>query len=303
MELKQLEYFVRVAEMGGFTKAAAALSVAQPALSKQIRHLEVELRQNLLLRNGRGVSLTEEGTLLLAHARGILEQAERARQEVSDIKGSPIGKVVLGAPPAAGTSVIARLVAAFKTRFPRASLEIIEIKGWSIYEWLLLGRLDIGILYDPRPSPSIETTPLREEEIFLVSAAANSTLRKSDKVPVRELGKYPLILPSNPHTMRALMESAAFKAGFKLNVALQVEGASFTLELVKQGHGHTILPRHIVQESKQVHQLQVNAIVKPRLTRTLTVAVSAQRRVTYLTQETVKLIRHYFESGACRLAG
>src|SRR5262249_9209704 len=139
----------------------------------------------------------------------------------------------------------ANLVATFKTRFPRASLEIVEIKGWSIYEWLLLGRLDLGILYDPSPSPLIETVPLREEELFLVSAAKTRVLAKSAKVPVRELQRYPLILPSLPHTMRALLDAAAAKAGFKLDVAAQVEGAPFILELVRHGHGHTILPRHI----------------------------------------------------------
>ena len=99
MDLKQLEYFVRVAELGGFTKAAAVLSVAQPALSKQIRQLEVELQRNLLMRNGRGVSLTEEGAMLLSHAKGILEQVDRARQEIRDIQGLPIGKVIVAAPP------------------------------------------------------------------------------------------------------------------------------------------------------------------------------------------------------------
>src|ERR1700754_761233 len=105
MDIKQLEYFVRVAELGGFTKAAAVLAVAQPALSKQIRQLEVELQRNLLVRNGRGVSLTEEGAMLLSHAKGILEQVDRARQEIRDIQDLPIGKVVVAAPPAAGMAL------------------------------------------------------------------------------------------------------------------------------------------------------------------------------------------------------
>ena len=80
MDLKQLEYFIRVAELGSFTRAGArALDIAQPALSRQVRLLEVELRQNLLLRNGRGATPTEAGQLLLDHARGILHQVERAR--------------------------------------------------------------------------------------------------------------------------------------------------------------------------------------------------------------------------------
>ncbi|HRM54570.1 MAG TPA: LysR family transcriptional regulator, partial [Ottowia sp.] len=83
MDLKQLSYFVRVAELGSFTRAAAALGVAQPALSRQIRLLEVELRQNLLQRNGRGAVPTEAGALLLEHGRGILHQVARATDELA----------------------------------------------------------------------------------------------------------------------------------------------------------------------------------------------------------------------------
>src|SRR6188768_2216216 len=87
MDLKQLEYFVRVAELGSFTRAAIELDVAQPALSRQVRLLEVELRQNLLVRNGRGAVPTEAGKLLLDHSRGILHQVERAREELGRIRG------------------------------------------------------------------------------------------------------------------------------------------------------------------------------------------------------------------------
>ena len=75
MDLKQIESFVRVAELGSFTRAAAALGMPQPLLSRHVRQLEVELRQTFLWRNGRGVTLTEAGGVLLEHGRGILHQA------------------------------------------------------------------------------------------------------------------------------------------------------------------------------------------------------------------------------------
>src|ERR1700710_1561415 len=99
MDLKQLEYFIRVAELGSFTRAAIELQVAQPALSRQVRLLEVELRQNLLSRNGRGAIPTEAGQLLLAHGRGILHQVERAREELGRARGALVGRVALGLPP------------------------------------------------------------------------------------------------------------------------------------------------------------------------------------------------------------
>ena len=153
MDLRQLEYFVRVAELGSFTKASILLSVAQPALSKQVRRLEVELRQSLFNRNGRGIILTQEGALLLEHARGIIEQVERARYALSAIKESPVGKVVIATPPITGKALTAGLITTFRERFPKAALEIIEGKSRFIHEWLMMGRIDIGILYDPPASP------------------------------------------------------------------------------------------------------------------------------------------------------
>src|SRR3974390_126935 len=99
VDLKQLEYFVTVVDLGGFSRAARLLGIAQPAISRQIRGLEVELRQSLLLRNGRGAVPTEAGKRLVAHARSILQQAERARREGDEVKGAPVGHVVVGLPP------------------------------------------------------------------------------------------------------------------------------------------------------------------------------------------------------------
>ena len=95
MDLKQIESFVRVAEMGGFTRAAAVLGIAQPLLSRNVRQLEVELHQTFLLRNGRGVTLTEAGRVLLEHGRGILHQVALAREELGSVRGALAARVKL----------------------------------------------------------------------------------------------------------------------------------------------------------------------------------------------------------------
>jgi LysR family nitrogen assimilation transcriptional regulator len=298
MDLRQLEYFVRVAELGSFTKASILLSVAQPALSKQVRRLEVELRQTLFNRNGRGIILTQEGALLLEHARGIIEQVERARYALSAIKESPHGKVVIATPPITGKALTAGLITTFRERFPKAALEIIEGKSRFIHEWLMMGRIDIGILYDPPASPLLEIAPLMNHELSLFSLASKSPAAKSKPVQFRDLGKFPLILPGHPHTIRTLVETEAAKAGIKLNVVLEIDGASFILELVQLGHGYTILPDFSLQRSSFSRKLQLNEIVGPRLKRELKVAVSLQRPVTRLARETVKLIRQYLGPGS-----
>src|SRR5512133_1174511 len=163
MDLKQLEYFVRVAELGSFTRAALALNIAQPALSRQVRLLEVELRQNLLIRNGRGALPTEAGQLLLAHGRGILHQVERAREELGRVRGALAGRVAVGLPPSVAKVLAVPLIREFRQRMPEGTLSISEGLSAAMQESLANGRLDIAILYNAPPSPDTELTPLLEE--------------------------------------------------------------------------------------------------------------------------------------------
>lgn len=116
MDLRQLEYFVRVAELGSFTRAAIELDIAQPALSRQVRQLEVELRQTLLLRNGRGALPTEAGKLLLEHGRGILHQVQRARDELDRLRGGLHGRVAVGLPNSLARVLTVPLTRAFSRR-------------------------------------------------------------------------------------------------------------------------------------------------------------------------------------------
>src|SRR5512137_2280621 len=167
VDLKQLEYFLNVVDLGGFSRAARLLGVAQPAISRQVRSLEVELRQNLLVRNGRGATPTEAGKRLLAHARSILQQVERARREVDDVKGAPVGHVVIGLPPTLARVLTAPIVRESRRRFPRATVSIAEGLSTHIHEWVVVGRADVGVLYNPVPSPAVDLSPLLEEDLCL----------------------------------------------------------------------------------------------------------------------------------------
>ncbi|MDE2503398.1 MAG: LysR family transcriptional regulator, partial [Burkholderiales bacterium] len=172
MDIRQLTTFVQVADLGSFSRAATLLRVAQPALSRQVRALEVELHQTLFDRNGRGVTLTAGGQRLLAHARGILQQVERARQDMEDQRGAASGLVSIGLPPSIGRTLTAPLVEAFRARFPKAALTMVE--GLSTYtlEWLTQGRIDCAVVYNATPAAAIEIQPVLDEPLFLVSARA-----------------------------------------------------------------------------------------------------------------------------------
>jgi len=213
MELKQLKYFIHVAELGSVTRAATILSVPQPAISREIRQLEVELRQTLLVRTGRGVSTTEAGKLLLAHAQGILEQVERAREELDETKGAAVGQIAIGITPSVGLSLTVPLVSAFRERFPKARLKIISGMSAHIVEWLSTGRLDVGLVYNPVPNPEIETVPLVEDQLYLIGPARPGGPEAQEGIPLAELPNYPLIIPSRPHSVRMYVETRMANEG------------------------------------------------------------------------------------------
>jgi LysR family nitrogen assimilation transcriptional regulator len=289
MDLRQLDYFVHVADARSFSKAAQLLSIAQPALSRQIRSLEVELRQALFLRNGRGVTLTPAGSRLLAHARGILEQVERARGELDESRTAPVGRVAIGVPPSVGRVLSGPLVSAFRGQFPRADISIAEGLTVHILEWLTLGRIDVGIVYNPPASPNVELAPLLEQPLCLIAPESREK-RPPKSVRLQDLPKYPLIIPSRPHTIRMLVESRLSALGLKPVIALEIDGIRAILDLVQRGHGHAVLPRHALIEAGAAAKLAAKPIVSPALRSVIMVATSAQRPLTRMARETIALL-------------
>ena len=196
VNLKQLEYFVAVAELGSFSKAAVILNIAQPALSRQVRLLETDLHVTLLMRNGRGVVLTEAGKRLFDHSVGILQLMSRVREDIEASRDEPAGRIVVGLPPSMGRLLTLPLVEGFRRALPKARLAIVEGLTTHLAEWISTGRVDIGLLHNPEPQPVLEVTPVLEEPLGLVSLAE----KRGGKGAVRGAGKK--VSPRDTATLR-----------------------------------------------------------------------------------------------------
>ena len=300
MDLKQLEYFVRVAELGSFTRASIALDVAQPALSRQIRLLEVELRQNLLTRNGRGALPTEAGNLLLKHGRGILHQVELAREELGAVRGALAGRVSIGLPPSLSRLITVPLTRAFKQQLPQAHLTLTEGFSMLMCEGLRVGNIDIAVLYNAEHSPEVEMTTLHTEELVLISKTDPAFNQATDKVTIKaqktqktqkrqpitltEVAKLPLILPSRPNAFRILIEGEMNAIGHKPDITLEVDGLNAILSLVKEGMGHAVLPSYTLSNFDDPSPFKVRSITEPRIMSQL-MLVRASRRPSTETQK------------------
>ena len=293
MDLKQLEYFVHVAEFGSFTHASRYLSVAQPALSRQVRALEVELRQPLFERNGRGVTLTEAGKRLLAHSRGLLQQVERARLDLEQHRGAPAGRLVLGLPPSVSRTLTGPLVRACREQFPQATLSVVEGLSTYVLEWLAIGRVDCALVYNATPSAEVDLTPVLEERLYLVSARGKSRGAKLMGAPISlaDVAEHDLVIPSRPHAIRMLLEGALATEGRRAKVALEIESVPAMLDLVQHDAFHAVLSLNAIESSAHADALQVRPIVKPPLTATLWIATSAQRPRGPLLDAAMRLVK------------
>ena len=293
MDLKQLEYFVRVAELGSFTRASIALNVAQPALSRQVRLLEVELRQSLLARNGRGATPTEAGKLLLAHGRGILHQIERALEELGRVRGSLAGRVAIGLPPTLARVLTVPLTRAFRRELPDAQLSISEGLSAVMQEWLLNGRLDIAVLYNAQPAAGTEMVPLLDEDLLLVQARPPGLAEEPPPQPIalKEVARLPLVIPSRPNAIRMHVEAEMAGIGCRPLIALEIDGVSAILDLVADGAGCALLSRNAVSSSIKPSAFTMRPICQPPLRTRLSLVTSSLRPATLTQQATLELIQ------------
>ncbi len=299
MDFKQLEYFVRVAELGSFTRAAQALGVAQPALSRQVRQLELELRQHLLLRNGRGVTLTEAGQLLLDHGRGILHQVARAQEELGRVRGALSGRVAVGLPPSLARALAVPLTRAFRERLPQASLSISEGLSAAMQERLQQGGLDIALLYNAQPVPGLDIQPLHEEALFLVGPRPPGLAQEPPPGPISlaQVAQLALVIPSRPNAIRMHVEAQLAAINARPQVALEVDGVPAILDLVADGAGYAILPRNAVLSATSPGAFVTRAIEAPQLRIALFTAISALRPVTLTQATTRQLIAEILRQG------
>jgi LysR family nitrogen assimilation transcriptional regulator len=296
MDLKQLEAFVRVAELGSFTRAADAMDMPQPALSRQVRQLEVSLRVTLLHRNGRGALPTDAGQLLLEHARGILHQVARAREALDRARGSLSGQVAIGLPPTLARVLTVPLTRAFREQLPHARLAVTEGLSTAMTESLLNGRLDIALLYNAQPSAGLEITDLGQEELMCVTAGAAQAATRAACQPVsvielEALARQALVIPSRPNALRMHVEAALARHGLRPSIGLEIDGVAAILDLVADGAGAAVLSRSAVELSVRPQAYELQRIGAQGLHIPLYVAVSSLRPSTLTQQATLRLIQ------------
>ena len=239
VEIRNLEVFVWVAQMGGFNRAAAQLHVAQSALSRRIAVLEQEIGISLLVRSRKGVALTPAGTVLYEQAEDLLQRFQDIKAEMLSRSSEPRGMVRIGFAPSL-VEEGAKLLHLCHVRFPYIATRSSVAASTELNGMLLEGKLDVALFAATEADPQVMMRPLYSDNMFLCGPPGSVSGKNATWRNIQDL---PLILPCGPNSVRRLVESAAAKRNLRLRVAMEVNDASLILKLVACGTGFTILPR------------------------------------------------------------
>jgi LysR family cyn operon transcriptional activator len=289
MELRQLRYFLAVAECGNFTRGAEKVAISQPSLSVQIAALEEELGAPLFDRLGRHVALTEAGRLFRDHAQRVMRETELAAQSVRDLTGAEQGRLVVGALSTVNSYLIPPLVCRFKQRFPHVHLQVHAQPSSMIEEAVAANRLDLGLCLLPVTNDHLVMSRLFTETLVLVSPP--DVHLRAKRIPMRDLATLPLVLLPSDYCLRKMIESECAEAGVRPQVSVEMASPEGILEAVKQGAGMTILPELFVRHRIRGTGLRVIELYDPVPRHDVCVVSLARRHLGKAAQEFVRLCR------------
>lgn len=242
MDIRQLRYFMAVAGLENFSRAAQQLYIAQPALSRSMRALEEELGVRLFERHLRGATLTPEGRALMDRAKALLRNFDQIKSDIQDKQVTAAGPVAIGMTPnfamVAGVAITRRVL----QQFPAAQLQIVEAYSPALRDMLRDGAIDIALLSgsSSRPSPTLAVEPLFEERLCLVGRAADPVMKASE-ISIARLAGLPLILSGTAVAgIRNELESQARRQRVPLHVVVEVGSFELASRMVLDGMGYTV---------------------------------------------------------------
>jgi DNA-binding transcriptional LysR family regulator len=302
MEIRQLKYFVQIAESGNFSRAAEILRIAQPSLSQQMKNLEEELGVDLLLRHARGVTPTELGQQLYDHARRILQEVDRAKDVVRSRSRNPSGKVSVGLPTSACRGLGLPLISALAERQPNITLHVVEAMTGYLDDFLQHGRLDVALLYDHKAFEHVAWTEMMVEDLMLF-VPPDHPLAGAEAVTFREMFDLPVVLPGAPNVMRTVIEQFAARHDV-VPAAMACDSLPTISRLVQSGRALGVMPHFAFLDEMARGEMVAIPIVEPTPSWRLSVVVSQRtmnpRGAEAVAEVMADVIAAMVESGAWR---
>jgi LysR family hydrogen peroxide-inducible transcriptional activator len=290
MEMHQLRYFLKAAELGNFTRAAEHCFVSQPSLSQQIAKLEQELGQPLFERLGRKVALTDAGRVLVEYAQKILSLAEDAKNRIADEQESGVGRVAVGAIPTVAPYLLPKVLKQYARVCPKASVEIYEEVTEVLLKLCLDGEADVILLALPVEEEQLQFEPLFRDEL-LVAMPRGHALASQPRLALDDLAEEPFILLNEAHCLTDDVLAFCRQREFRPRVVCRSSQLDTIQRLIALGHGVSLLPRLAVDADSSKHRVYRPLVGQP--TRTIVVAWNPHRFQSRLVQKLLETIRSF----------
>jgi DNA-binding transcriptional LysR family regulator len=278
MDLKQMQYFLCLAQEGNATRAARQLNIVQPALSMQIAKLEKSLGKQLFHRASRGMSLTPAGEALVQRITPIMTDIDRVRDEITQLDGKVSGRVSIGMITSVAQSTLPASSAKIAARHPDIHLLVCEGYSETMLEWVTAGQLDIAIVNTPAPRHTPAARPILDEQMLLAQGAGNR-LALPKVVSFNRLEGLDLVIPSRRHGLRRILDDAAAQAGFSLKPRLEIDTLSAICEVVATTDLLTVLPGIVLQSTLSAGRIKARRLRNPSIVRSVAWVTHPRRGV------------------------
>ena len=256
MELHQLRYFIRAAELLHFTRAAESLYVSQPTLSSHIQQLEKELGCPLFDRVGRRVRLTEAGQLLLDHARKAIREVDVSKEAVAELLGLRRGSLRLGTTQIFSQYLLPMSLAAYISAYPEIHVEVYWGISPEVERRVLSGDIDLGLCFLPPESEDIQYEALLADEVVLV-VSKKHPLAVHKALSITELGSLPLALLSTGLSTRRLLDLQFAKSNFSPKILLEMNDIPALLAVVASGSAGTMVSSRLVANRPDLRSITI----------------------------------------------
>ncbi|MBE9914342.1 LysR family transcriptional regulator [Paenibacillus donghaensis] len=268
MELRQLQYFLKVAQKEHVTQASEELHVAQSAVSRQIHQLEEELGVQLFMQKGRNLQLTPVGQLFCKRVDSILKELDKAVVEVHEFLDPEQGEIRIGFPHSLGIHLIPSVVAEFKRRYPNVKFRFKQGMFPSLIRDVISAEVDLAFISPfPEKHEQVEGEVMLTEELYAI-LPPNHPLAKEESIKLDQLKDDKFVLFSKGYSLRPIVWHACLEAGFTPKIAFEGEETDTIRGLVAAGMGVSILPEMALFQTNPLQPARVR-ISEPKVTRTI----------------------------------
>jgi LysR family transcriptional regulator, nitrogen assimilation regulatory protein len=291
MDLRILQAFIRVAELGSIARAAHVLNQTQPTISRQIAALEQEVGGALFIRHRRGMSLSPGGEQFRDHTLHALRDLEQAKAEFAAHAGEPAGTVSLGLPPALISVLSGPVVNRFTKAYPRVLLHVYEAISQGLEELMRSGEADVAVLLaDRKVLRNAFLTPLGVEPL-IIAGPRGARLDPKKPIGFEALAEFPLLTYRLPNYLRLITEAGLRKHGFAFKATVELETLPLMIELIERGAGCGVFPRSGLRREARVAMAPLRG-----LSVTWTLAVNRERAQATAVRALAAMIRSQAET-------